>query len=318
MRRVSGLFLIVMICGIVAYAFSHRPPVILPDTEQQFSKMLVTDASQQGQRIIAVGDAGRIFVSSDGGEQFGYVRTDTQALFTRLRMVSEQIGFAVGHDAVIYRTVDGGTSWTQMYSDPDAESPLMDIVALDDKTLVAVGAYHQYLQSDDSGETWNRVQISNDDKHFNAIVRVGPSGLLLLGEAGTVKFSGDKGKTWSNVDTPYKGSLFGAVALDDNTAIAYGMRGNLMKFTVGAKSLQPIPNESKASLLGGTLLDGKVVLCGQDGTVLVGDKTFDKFETIRTPGNLTHTAVVAGKNGQWLALGERGVVKVAVAGGARE
>lgn len=307
-----------MICGIVAYAFSHRPPVILPDTEQQFSKTLITDAHQQGQRIIAVGDAGRIFVSNDGGEQFGFVSTDTQALFTRLRMLSDKVGYAVGHDAVIYRTEDGGTSWKQKYSDPDAESPLMDIVSLDDQTLVAVGAYHQYLQSDDGGETWNPIQISTDDKHFNAIVRVGPTGLLLLGEAGTVKFSRDKGKTWSNVDTPYKGSLFGAVALDDNTAVAYGMRGNLMKFTVGAKSLQPIANDSKASILGGTVLDGKVVLCGQDGTVLVSDKTVEKFEVIRTPGNLTHTAVVAGKNGQWLALGERGAVKVALAGGARE
>jgi photosystem II stability/assembly factor-like uncharacterized protein len=327
MRRLSGFILIVLICGIVAYAFSHRPPVILPDTVQQFSKVLITDASRQGQRIVAVADAGRIFVSDDGGENFRFIHVGTKAMFTRLRMLNDKLGFAVGHDAVIYKSEDGGETWTEKYADEQAESPLMDILAIDENTLVAVGAYHQYLQSDDAGQTWEPKRVSDDDKHFNAIVRIGDAGLLLLGEAGTVKFSKDKGKTWGNVDTPYKGSLFGAVVLNDTSAIAYGMRGNLMRFTVGAKSLQPIANDSKASILGGRMIGQQLVLGGQDGTLLVSDDQGESFSILRTPGNLTHTAVLPGLEGQWLALGERGAIKInaaaqaslkAAAGGSRE
>lgn len=309
MRRLTGIVLILLICGIVGYAFSPRPHIPKPPTVQRFDRILVNDAARIGERILAVGDAGRIFISDDDGESWQFIDSKTRSSLTRLRVIDEQTAYAVGHDAVILQTADAGKTWTELYSAPDAESPLMDVLAINQDRLVAIGAYHQYLQSDDGGQSWNPVQVSDDDKHFNAIARMGEQGLLLLGEAGTVKYSRDLGKTWANVATPYAGSYFGAVVVDEKTAIVYGMRGKMFRFVVGGKGLEPIENPSKASLLGGVMRDGQILLCGQDGTVLISRDAGATFTLQQTPGNRVHTALIARKDGQWLALGEQGAVR---------
>lgn len=308
MRRLTGFILILLICGIVAYAFAPRPPVQKPATEQRFDRVMINDAQRAGQRIVAVGDAGRIFVSDDEGDTWRYVQSGTRSSLTRLRAIDEKTLIAVGHDAIILKTADAGDTWTELYSAPDAESPLMDVLPIDENRIVVIGAYHQFLQTLDGGANWEPVQVSDDDKHFNAIARMGKEGLLLLGEAGTVLYSKDLGKTWSKVPTPYTGSYFGAVAIDDKNAIVYGMRGNLFRFAVGGKGLEKIDNDSKASLLGGSLADSTLVLVGQDGTALVSADNGQTFNRQRTAGSRVHTAVMKRKDGQWLALGEQGAV----------
>lgn len=309
MRRLTGFIMILLICGIVAYAFSPRPPVLKPATVQRFERMMVNDAHRMGDRLVAVGDAGRIFVSDDDGDTWRFVDSGTRSSLTRLRVVDEKTAVAVGHDSMILQTRDAGDSWTELYSAPDAESPLMDIVSLGGDRLAAIGAYHQYLQSEDGGASWNPVQVSDDDKHFNAIARMGETGLLLVGEAGTVLFSRDLGKSWSKVATPYAGSYFGILTLDDKSALVYGMRGKLFRFIVGGKGLEPIENESKASLLGGRLVDSTVVLAGLEGTLLISEDRGATFRIDRTVGSRVHTSIIPRRDGQWIALGEGGAVK---------
>ena len=308
MRRIIGFGLILLICAIVAYAFAPRPPVQKPATVQRFDRVMINDAKRVGDRIVAIGDAGRIFVSDDEGDTWRHVDSGTRSTLTRLRALDEKTLIAVGHDAIILKTDNAGDTWTELYSAPDAESPLMDVLALDEQRMVAIGAYHQYLQSLDGGANWEPVQVSDDDKHFNAIARMGKDGLLLLGEAGTVLYSKDLGKTWGKVPTPYAGSYFGAVVIDDKTAIVFGMRGNLFRFTVGGKGLEKLDNDSKASLLGGEMADDAVVLVGQDGTALVSKDKGMTFNRQRTSGSRIHTAVMKRKDGQWLAVGEQGAV----------
>lgn len=308
MRRLVGFALILLICGIVGYAFAPRPPVQKPPTVQRFDRMMVTDAQRAGSRLVAVGDAGRIFLSDDEGATWRFVNSGTRSTLTRLRVLDEKTLLAVGHDSVILKTTDAGETWTEVFSDPEAESPLMDVLAFDDQHWMAIGAYHQFLQSRDGGAAWDPVQVSDDDKHFNALTRMGENGLLLLGESGTVFYSDNRGQRWQPVSTPYKGSYFGAVALDERTAIVYGMRGNLFRFTVGGKGLEPIPNTSKATLLGGARHEATVVLVGQDGTALVSEDAGQSFRIQRTPGSRVHTAVIRRTDGQWLAVGEQGAV----------
>jgi photosystem II stability/assembly factor-like uncharacterized protein len=282
---------------------------------------LIEDAQLAGERLIAVGDAGRIFYSDDAGKTWQFVATPTKATLTRLRMFNEKVGIAVGHDAVILKTEDAGLTWVEKYSAPDDEAPLMDVLFLDEKTLVAVGAYHQYLLSSDGGNTWEPQNIANDDKHLNSIVRLNPSTLLLVGESGTAKVSTDNGEKWTAVTSPYAGSYFGVVPVNDTTAVLYGMRGHVMRYTVGEKALEPVEMQGTASLFAGRMIEKQVVLAGQDGTVWVSGDEGKTFTKANTPGKLLHMAILPVSKTKWLALGERGPVEmsaVVAERGARE
>ncbi|MCE2680561.1 MAG: YCF48-related protein [Burkholderiales bacterium] len=321
MQKIIGLFLIACIAGIVGYAFSHRPPVLLPATEESLRIALIEDAQKAGDRLIAVGDAGRIFYSDDAGKTWQFVASPTKATLTRLRMFNDKIGIAVGHDAVILKTEDAGLTWVEKYSAPDDEAPLMDVVFLDEQNLIAVGAYHQYLVSTDAGNTWERQSISQDDKHLNSIVRLNETTLLLVGESGTAKVSSDNGEKWVAVASPYGGSYFGIVPVNETTAVLFGMRGHVMRYTVGAKTLEPVEMQGTASLFAGRMIDKQVVLAGQEGTVWVSGDEGKTFTKKSTPGNLLHMAILPVSKTKWLALGERGAVEmtaVVAEGGARE
>ncbi len=51
------------------------------------------------------------------------------------------LGWAVGHDAVILRTRDGGATWELVHQDPEQERPFLDVCFADADHGFAIGAY---------------------------------------------------------------------------------------------------------------------------------------------------------------------------------
>ena len=58
----------------------------------------------------------------------------TRALLTAVHMHDERTGWAVGHDAVILRTRDGGETWSLVHEAPEEELPLLDVWFRDERT----------------------------------------------------------------------------------------------------------------------------------------------------------------------------------------
>ena len=117
----------------------------------------------------------------------------TRALLTAVHMHDERIGFAVGHDAVILRTGDGGESWRLVHYAPEEERPLLDVWFRDERTGFAVGAYGYFLSTGNGGDTWTSRAVSEDDFHLNALVPAGPDRLFLAAEGGVAYRSDDGG-----------------------------------------------------------------------------------------------------------------------------
>src|SRR5690606_16340278 len=76
------------------------------------------DVTRAGVRVVAVGDRGNILFSDDEGETWQAAQTPTDALLTAVCFADARHGWAVGHDAIVLATEDGGQTWTQQYSDP--------------------------------------------------------------------------------------------------------------------------------------------------------------------------------------------------------
>ena len=84
---------------------------------------LLLDGAAAGSRLVVVGERGHILVSTDGGASWKQARVPTRALLTAVHLHDERTGWAVGHDAVILRTGDGGATWEMVHHAPGRGAP---------------------------------------------------------------------------------------------------------------------------------------------------------------------------------------------------
>ncbi|TJY56731.1 hypothetical protein E4T66_19415 [Sinimarinibacterium sp. CAU 1509] len=281
------------------------PSEVMPLT----SGSLLLDIVNTGEHLVAVGDRGAVIVSNDG-RNWAQVQVPTRSPLTSVTFVDADNGWAVGHDAVILHTTDGGQSWTLQNFAPELEKPFLDVLFLDDQRGFAVGAYSLFYETTDGGQNWTEVEspIREDEWHFNAITALGNGTLMIVGESGTLALSTDQGQTWSKLESPYDSSLFGAVPLGEKGALIYGLRGNMfVADDVAAGNWTEVTTESVASMFGSARTDdGKIVLVGLNGNVLDMDGTAQDVRVVKSKaGTPLSSAIVFG--GELLAVGESGV-----------
>jgi photosystem II stability/assembly factor-like uncharacterized protein len=213
---------------------------------------LMLDVVNSGKHLIAVGDRGTILVSNNG-KDWAQVTSPVRSALTAISFADENTGWAVGHDAVIVKTADGGKTWALQNFQPELEKAFMDVIALDANNVIAIGAYGLMLQSADGGTTWatpEAVAIRGDELHLNGIAKLANGTLIVVGEAGTIGISSDNGANWEKVTSPYEGSLYGALPLGESGAMIYGLRGNVFKadslVAAAAPAATPVEGEVPA------------------------------------------------------------------------
>jgi len=311
MRKVLGAA--ALCCGIVFSASAQYGPPAPGAAVPQLTlgRLLLVDAARVGSRIVAVGDHGFIVVSDDEGATWRRARAPEAPLLTALAFADAKHGLAVGHDAVILATEDGGDSWKQVFSAPSEQRPLLSVIFASPTHAIAAGAYGAYYDSSDGGRTWNARKILEQDKHLNGLVALGPGQLMILGEEGTILLSRDEGASWKPLPSPYKGSFFGGVLADDGAVVAYGLRGRIYRSADAGTTWMPVDNNSVAALMGSARLpDGALVLAGAAGTALVSRDAGRSFQPIQTNTPRMLAKPVLGAPNQVLLLGEAGPVAV--------
>jgi photosystem II stability/assembly factor-like uncharacterized protein len=282
-----------------------RPSEIMPLT----AKSLLLDVFHNGEQYVAVGDRGGIIVSADG-KAWTQVQVPVRAALTAVYFADGQHGWAVGHDATIVGTGDGGKTWTLQHFKPELEKPFLDVLFVDANRGFAVGAYGLLMQTEDAGATWTDVEapaIREEEVHFNALVKLGNGSLFIAGESGMLALSGDAGKTWTKLKAPYDSSFFGALPVGDKGALIFGLRGNAyLSPDVKAGKWTKLDTHSVASMFGGTTLPGgELAMVGLNGVILVANNT-GAVRALQTPTGTPLSAAVS-VNGGLLAVGESGV-----------
>ncbi|MDR3417376.1 MAG: YCF48-related protein [Nevskia sp.] len=302
---------------------------------------ILLDLAFTGQRYVSVGQRGDILVSDDARE-WKQVPGPVRQMLNRVRFVDQQYGWAVGYDGVILNTRDGGLTWILQNFDPKAGLPFFDVAFLDRSHGIAVGARGLLKHSDDGGASWQDINADFVSLGLNlySICRLKDGTLLITGERGMLARSVDGGATWSMLQSPYAGSLFGAVPDGEAGAVVFGMRGKIYRVehvaTVPTEdpkhwdemSSQALtgaerPSESaavisvpgwtplncpvKQGLFGGVrTAGGGIVLVGADGTVVTAAAGATEFTLQSNPSNVPFAAVLPQKDGL-LVVGRNGV-----------
>ncbi|QUN04544.1 hypothetical protein KDN34_09685 [Shewanella yunxiaonensis] len=272
---------------------SDAPSVITSQIQPLAARSLVLDIATAGEQLVAVGERGHILrLMSDNHWQ--QVVTPSRNLLTRVRFLDSQNGWAVGHDASILHTRDGGLSWQLQYHSEALARPLFDMYFNDIKNGIAVGAYGLLLRTRDGGKHWSRefhdellleddrtylLQLKTDDPaayqqesdsilpHFNRLLPLSDGRLLLLGEMGLVAISHDFGNHWQRLPFDYQGSLFAAQEYNGRVYVA-GLRGNVFVSDLTLQQWQPLALPQSATINGMALIAGHLWLMGNSGVLI--------------------------------------------------
>lgn len=217
------------------------------------SKSLLLDIALVGDsQLVAVGHHGHIITSHDG-EHWQQANVPVQTTLTSVYFVNENLGWAVGHDATILNSKDGGLTWKIQQFLPSLEKPLLDIYFKNAQQGVAIGAYGQFFRTSDGGNTWqsefhqefliaddveylNELKAEDEEAyleeitfilpHFNRIIHQDDR-LYLMGETGLLAQSDDFGKSWQQFDNFYQGSFFALTPTKSGNVLVAGLRGHV-------------------------------------------------------------------------------------------
>jgi photosystem II stability/assembly factor-like uncharacterized protein len=272
---------------------------------------------------VSAGERGHILLSNDGAN-WQQMPVPLQSNLNSIYFADEKHGWAVGHDASILHSSDGGQSWVIQQFLPELDKPLFDVFFKDASHGIAVGAYGMFYRSSDGGKTWQSEfhpeLASEDDQallaelketdpeayaaetesvlpHFNRLYADG-STLYLVGEAGFFAKSLDFGATWQRQPEFYNGSLFGITRTPQLSLITVGLRGHVFRSTDQGQSWQQIQVPSPATLNSVlSTTDGNVYLLGNAGTLLVSKDDGMTFSAMhQADGKAILNAVKIGAN----------------------
>ena len=272
---------------------------------------LLLDGAVIGSRIVVVGERGHVLVSTDNGATWTQSRVPTRVLLTAVHMHDERLGWAVGHDAVILRTHDGGTNWQLVHHAPQEQRPLLDVWFRNQQVGYAVGAYGYFLVTEDGGTSWNQRTISEDDYHLNQLTPMGPHQLLIAAEAGVAYRSDDDGETWRELPSPHPVSWFGAHALDASVVLLLGLRGQLFRSTDSGETWTKVATATRAMLTSAVRVQSDLLLItGLEGVLLISRDGGQSVALGQLPARQGISTALALADGSLLLVGEFGVQRL--------
>ncbi len=321
-----------------------RPAVFAPRSESS----LLLDITRAGDHYVVVGQRGNILLSDDG-TQWKQVPAPNDATLTRVRFLDARIGWAIGYDGTLLGTTDGGENWTLLQHDAGWGKPYYDIRFFDADNGLLAGANGVLKRSSDGGKSWQDIDTDalEDGPNLYNLVTLGDGSLLLAGERGFLARSSDRGETWQRLKSPYTGSFFGALPIDQSGAVIFGLRGNafyaadLAQATIltaddieamreaafdpesATGAANPVSavagwaelaSESFESLFGGThAADGTVLLFGMNGHVMQADLAQSRLSRLPLDANTVsdinmNTGIVAGDS--LIVVGTSGVQRL--------
>lgn len=295
-------------------AGSGHPPLPAIAAPEAIRHLLL-DVTRAGERLVAVGARGHVLRSDDGGERWQQSSVPVRSALTAVSFVDAEHGWAVGHDATILATADGGRSWQVQHRDPESDVPLLDVLFVDARRGWAVGNFGLFLETRDGGATWTPVDapvIADDELTLHAITRLGSGDLLIAGERGRIVRSRDGGRTWKRYRSPDRLTLFGVSPWGGRGALICGLRGRAWwRADLDRGDWTRIDTGSSAALYGcHSDRRAGALLVGADGVQFEVDVDTGKARP-RAGSARGDLSAAAGTASGWVVVGEGGVAVLA-------
>ena len=257
------------------------------------------DVEMMGKMGYAVGEAGLVMKSTDGGETWNRENADTNLALTSIALTKKG-AVAVGQLGEVVVNV-GWKGWKQIGS--DARMRLLGVDMNERGLAIAVGAFGTLMRSTDAGQSWELLRpdwapLYDSGAGDTAVIRDEPTNyvvkvfadnrILIGGEYGQLLTSTDGGDTWEvTYRHPEKGDVIAPTLFDlkfyGDTGYATGQSGLVLISRDGGLSWQAKPTSTRASLfaIAGDA-DGNIFAIGQCVSIVSTDQgnTWREFEAL--------------------------------------
>jgi len=317
-KLLSGLSLLFTLWPALAEtSIKPQSAYLLPHAEKSVLTDLVRVSADM---LVAAGERGHILLSKDGKE-WRQSPTPLQSNLNSVYFVNASHGWAVGHDASIIASKDGGQTWQLQQFLPELDKPLFDVYFTDEKQGFTVGAYGLFYRTKDGGESWQQefhAELANADDqamlaelkdsdpeayqaelgsvlpHINRVFAAKDK-LVMVGEAGFWATSSDGGISWQRQPEFYNGSLFSVGQSDKGSLFAVGLRGHAFRSSDNGQSWQQLSLSSPATLNSVVATDSHIWLFGNSGVIFQSRDDGQSFQLVpQTEGKAILNGLVVG------------------------
>ena len=236
-----------------------------------------------------VGSYGAVIQLRDRGRTAELLPTPEREPLFCVSFRDPSTGVLGGRGGRVFRTTDGGRSWSIAATGGVKENVLALARGRDRQQVWAVGPGGLVLHSTDDGATWHDRSLGKDIT-LNAVTFVDDQEGWIVGEFGTILHSVDAGKTWQRIEEieglpPYAEDVTAEVAL--RVGIPPLGKDDLYLFDVAFVT----PDTGYAVAAGGFVL--KTVDRGRHWTAVRSGTRNTLFKIVSTPiGGLITSGVL--------------------------
>lgn len=258
-----------------------------------------------GSNIYACGQNGVILKSTNEGDTWTSINPGQGAHTFDIFFTSPNVGFAVGNDAYIHRTTNGGASWTTLYSFDSGISEdfqLRSIYFTDANNGYIVGKnlwanQSIFLRSTDGGITWTKKIVYGtsyvDIKFLNSDV-----GYLISqnenSNTGLIYKTTDGGANWSfltSLAKPITDITF------PSTSVAYtcGFNGTIYKSSNINLGIEDLENDQAISIYPNP--SSEKIFINLDSSIQNENLTIELF-------TISGEKIISQSNSEWVDVSE--------------
>ena len=179
----------------------------------------------------AVGEAGTIQHTNDGGATWKMQEPSTRKLLYDVAVVDNKQAWAVGAGGTVLRTVDGGQNWKEQSS--GVSQTLRAVHFVDAKRGWAVGTKGTIITTMNGGARW-QPQTSDVALNLNDVFFVnakeGKNEGWIAGDRGLLLYTTDGGATWKNVELNTHANLARLFFIAPDCGWVVGTSGAIFKY----------------------------------------------------------------------------------------
>jgi photosystem II stability/assembly factor-like uncharacterized protein len=312
----TTLFSVALISGVVHAASS---PIVV-DTLREHAPTVdmrlpapVLAVARAGDALVSVGLHGLIQRSVDAGQTWQQMPSPIASDLVQVRFRDAFNGWAVGHDAVLLHTRDGGLSWkTQLdgrsllallrgfygpradkgdegavsmlrevslalstSATPDVLSgPFLDVLFDAQGSGFVVGAFGMILHSTDDGQTWEPwVERSTNDRRMHLYGLAEYAGVFYVSGEQGLLLRLDQQNQRFMQVTTPYAGTLFGVQAYADLLLVYGLRGNLYASRDGGQAWQQIETGIDSSLVSTVDQGDSTIVVSQGGQMVTLDRS---------------------------------------------
>lgn len=236
--------------------------------------------------IWAAGRGGKIVRSDDGGRKWLQQAAGTDANLQSITAWDAERAVVVGNDGTVLQSADSGRSWQAAVGLPAeaAGRKLIRVRRSADGRAYAVGEFGLVLSATGFGAAWDSIGKREDVGWNDLATR--ENTLILAGEFGRIRRSGDGGRNWQDVASPVKSSLLGvAFSADGRLAVAVGLDGVVLLSADDGQSWRAVSSGTREHLFAVTAHNAGWAAVGDKGLLLRAPADAQTWEVRRLAEN---------------------------------